>query len=261
VTPSARQRVALLSVTPVKGLHLNHPDQIELAESGVVGDRAFFLVDSDAEMISCTELGALMAHRADYDAETGVLSIHGPDGLLRSAVAADGEQLSTDFYGLRRVEGHVVPAWSDLFSAIAGRPVRLVHGVSGAYDVHGVSLLGSASTADLAARNDAEPVDRRRFRLTIEISGASPYDEDTWDGRDLRIGDAVVRVGGPIKRCAATTRNPDTGDVDLQTLRMIGTARGRQSTTDFGAGFYFGVYADVLTPGTVRVGDDVTLVG
>lgn len=254
-------RVAVLSVTPVKGMRLHHPDHVELDSGGIVGDRAFFLVDDAGEMISCTELGSLMAHRADYDPATGELAVHGPEGLLRSAVVEQGEPVATDFYGLREVAGHLLPDWTELVSGIAGRPVHLVQGASGAYDVHGVSLLGSASTADLAARNHADPVDARRFRLNIEVTGTSPHDEDGWDGHDLRVGDAVVRVGGPIKRCAATTRNPETGEVDLQTLRMIGTARGRQSTEDFGTGFYFGVYADVLSPGTVRVGDEVAVLG
>ena len=74
----------------------------------------------------------------------------------------------------------------------------------------------------------------------------------------LRLGDVVARVGGPVKRCAATTRHPDTGVINLQTLRMIGAYRGRQQSA-FGLGFNFGVYADVVTPGSIRVGDVITV--
>jgi len=95
--------------------------------------------------------------------------------------------------------------------------------------------------------------------MNVAIAGGDPLVEDSWDGRELMLGDAVVRVGGPVKRCAATTRNPDTGEIDLQTLKLIGATKGRQETPMFGAGFYFGVYADVLTPGRIHVGDDVTL--
>jgi len=254
-------RVAQLSTTPVKGLALSHPDSVDLTGDGVDGDREFFLVTDDGRLISCTDLGDLMRHRATYDAASRVLEVHGPDGLLRSAVAEQGAPLHTDFYGLRTVAAHVVPGWDDLFSQIGGRALRLVHGETGGYDVHGVSLLGSASTAALAASSSVHAVDSRRFRMNVEIAGAAAHDEDTWDGRELRLGGAVVRVGGPIKRCAATTRNPDTGVVDLQTLRLIRTARGRQETPEFGFGFYFGVYADVVTPGRVHVGDEVELVG
>jgi uncharacterized protein YcbX len=252
--------VSLLSVTPVKGLALQHPSHIDVTADGVVGDRALFLVDDKDVPISCTDLGGIMRLSADYDATTGLLSVHGPDGLMRSEVVEHGEPLTADFYGLRDVIGHIATGWGSLFTRVAGTPVRLVIADSGAFDVAGVTLLGAASTDQLAAHNDGEPVDARRFRMNVEISGSEPAAEDTWDGRTLQLGDVVVRVGGPVKRCAATTRHPDTGDIDLQTLKLIGSYKGRQETPQFGAGFYFGVYADVVTPGRIHVGDVVTLV-
>ena len=252
-------RVSLLSVTPVKGLGLHHPESVELTADGVGGDREFFLVDAAGEMASCTDIGALMAHRAELDAASGVLTVHGPDGALRSAPVELGDAIDTDFYGLRTVSGHHVAGWDDVFSDIAGQPLRLVRGDTGAFDVAGVTLVGKASTAALAVANGLKPVDGRRFRMNIEIAGSSVLDEDTWDGRELSIGDAVVRAGGPVKRCAATTRNPDTGEIDLQTLKLIGALKGREDHAPWGAGFFFGVYADVLVPGRVAVGDPVTL--
>lgn len=252
--------VSLLSVTPVKGLALHHPVEVRVEAGGIVGDRAFFLVEDDGGLISCTDLGDLMRHRAEYDAATHVLTVHGPAGMLRSAVVETGEALVTDFYELRDVPGRIALGWTELFSDIAGRSVRLVLGEAGAYDVAGVTLLGTASTDELASRSRAEPVDGRRFRMNIEISGSAPHEEDTWNGRELRIGEVVLRVGGPVKRCAATTRNPDSGEIDLQTLKLIGVARGRQETREWGKGFYFGVYAEALVPGRIRLGDEVALV-
>jgi uncharacterized protein YcbX len=252
-------QVSMLSMTPIKGLALHHPESVEVTSGGVVGDRAFFLVDASDELISCTELGGLMRHRAEYDAGSGVLQVYGADGLLRSEVVEPGEPLRTDFYGLRSVPGHVVGGWEELFSDIAGQPVRLVLGQSGAFDVKALTLLGTASTDQLAERSDADPVDSRRFRMNVEFAGAAPHDEDSWDGRELAVGSAVLRVGGPVRRCAATTRNPDSGIVDLQTLRLIRLSRGRQQTAEFGHGFYFGVYADVLVPGRITLGDEVTV--
>lgn len=260
MTHGSDMTVSLLSVTAVKGLALHHPDHIDITADGIVGDRALFLVDDKDEPISCTDLGGIMRLSADYDATTGVLSVHGPDGLMRSDVVEPGEPVTADFYGLRDVTGHIATGWGSLFTRVAGTPVRLVIADSGAFDVAGITLLGSASTDRLAAHNDDEPVDGRRFRMNVEISGSAPLAEDGWDGRTLQLGDVVVRVGGPVKRCAATTRHPDTGDIDLQTLKLIGAYKGRQETPEFGAGFYFGVYADVVTPGRIHVGDAVTLV-
>jgi uncharacterized protein len=63
----------------------------------------------------------------------------------------------------------------------------------------------------------------------------------------------VIRAGGPVDRCAMTTRDPDTGERDLDTLRLIKDYRGmsHRKTIDFG------VYATIEQPGTVRVGDTV----
>ena len=53
-------------------------------------------------------------------------------------------------------------------------------------------------------------------------------------------------------RCALTTRNPESGERDADTLRWIDETRGRVDGE-----VCFGVYADVVEPGDVRVGDTV----
>jgi hypothetical protein len=89
--------------------------------------------------------------------------------------------------------------------------------------------------------------------MLFTLSGCREHEEDEWDGRSLRIGEAVVRAGGPVDRCAMTTRDPDTGERDLDTLGLIKRYRGlsERRTIDFG------VYAEIERPGTVRVGDTV----
>ena len=96
-------------------------------------------------------------------------------------------------------------------------------------------------------------VDSRRFRMLIEFSTDEPHVEDTWAGSRLEVGDAVLRAGGPVMRCAATTRDPDSGEVNLQTLRLINSYRGRQES-ELGVGMNFGVYGAVVEPGRVSVG-------
>lgn len=66
----------------------------------------------------------------------------------------------------------------------------------------------------------------------------------------------MIRVSGPVPRCALTTRSPDTGERDLDTLRLIKGYRGVRN----GEAIDFGVYARVVRPGRVRVGDVVELV-
>jgi len=255
----AEMRVSTLTTTPIKGLSLHHPEHVDVTSQGVAGDRAFFLVDSDGGLVSITDHGDLARYRAEWDAGNETLHVLGPDGVVHEDAVTRGADVAIDFYGLRVVRGHVVAGFGEVFSEIVGLPVRLVVGDTGAYDVHGLSILGTASSRAIAERNDADPVDPRRWRMNIEITTDEPHVEDSWRGRQVRVGDVVVEMGGPIKRCAATTRNPDSGVVDLQTLRMIRAYRGRQETVEDGFGFYFGVYATPVTTGRVHVGDEVAL--
>ncbi len=82
--------------------------------------------------------------------------------------------------------------------------------------------------------------------------------EDRWQGQTIEVGEALLRVGGPVPRCAATTRHPDRGARDLATVRMIRSYRGVQAN-EFGRGVNFGVYAEVVGEGVVRVGDPLSV--
>jgi uncharacterized protein YcbX len=250
--------ITRLSTTPVKGLQLHHPESIVLTQHGAVGDRQFYLLDGRGKLQSCTRNPALYGLTATYDDRTRRLEVRRGDELLLDGVVEEGRAIDTDMFGLRTIAADVVadPRWSTFFSDLIGRDVRLVRARDSAYDARPVTLLGAGSVAELALRAGVAAVDSRRFRMLIEFSSTEPHLEDSWDGQLLEVGDAVLRGGGPVQRCAATTRDPDTGVVDLQTLRVIRDYRGRQDSL-FGLGSNFGVYADVVEPGTVSVGDAV----
>jgi MOSC domain-containing protein len=87
--------------------------------------------------------------------------------------------------------------------------------------------------------------------MLFELDGAGAHEEDTWT--TFRVGEARVRVAGPVPRCAVTTQDPDTGVRTLDTLRAITSYRGLRD----GGKIDFGVYLDVVEPGRVRLGDAV----
>lgn len=248
--------VTRLSTTAIKGLQMQHPDAIELTEHGAAGDRRFYLVDEAGGLASCTRTPELFGLVARWDAEARCLSVSRGDEMLVEGVIEPGSPAETDLYGLRTLGATAVadPRWDAFFSDLLGRRIRLLEAADSAYDVRPATLLGSASVAELARRSDLPAVDADRFRMLIEFSGGPPHVEDTWAGRLITIGDAALRAEGPVKRCAATTRNPADGAVDLQTLRLITGYRGRQESI-LGVGANFGIYAEVLDPGTVTVGD------
>ena len=77
--------------------------------------------------------------------------------------------------------------------------------------------------------------------------------EDAWIGASVRFGTrAVVKVIMADGRCAMTTHEPDTGERDFNTLKMIAAYRLGESND-----VNFGVYGGVEEPGEVAVGDPV----
>lgn len=254
-------RVTRLSTTPIKGLGLNHPDSIQVTESGAIGDRQFFLIDERNKMTSVASTGALFDWRSEFDPAADRLSLYSGNQLIHESTLTVGDPVQANFFDAFTVDARLVKGeWSAIFSEHVGMPLRFCKAdkPNGARDVDPMTLLGTASTEELARRSGLESVDADRFRMLIEFDGGRPHEEDEWNGRRLQIGEVVVTVAGPVQRCAGTTRNPVSGDIDLQTLKLIGDYRGRQESI-LGLGFNFGVYATAEAPGTIRVGDELTI--
>jgi MOSC domain-containing protein len=182
------------------------------------------------------------------------LALSFPDGTRVAGEVELGEELVTDFYGEDR-NGHVVVGpWAAAISEFVGREVRLVRAdePGGGVD-RGPGPVTMLSDASLDAL--APGLDGRRFRMLVGVAGCAPYEEDSWLGGLVRVGDAVVRLHEQVARCAITTQNPETGIVDFDTLRAIKERRGlRTGSTKH---LDLGVFGEVETPGRVRVGDPV----
>jgi MOSC domain-containing protein len=251
--------VARFNVTPVKSTALHHPERIRLDERGAAGDRRFFLVDASGRRFSGATKAPILPIRAAYDEAADRLELRLPNGVVVAGTTAepDGEALEVNFYG-RPVAAHVVDGdFSEALSTYAGHEVRLARPdhPGDAIDVRPVTLVSLESVAELARRGEHEgTLDPGRFRMTIEIEGVSaPHEEDTWAARRVRVGDAVIRVDEPVPRCVVTTLDPATGLRDFPTLKVIRDYRGINAEQQL----EFGVYANVVEPGVVSVGDPV----
>jgi uncharacterized protein YcbX len=253
-------RVTRISIAPVKGLALIHPDEVLVGERGVAENRRFYVIDEIGRRYGLTRDASLVQVRAAYDADTDWLQLRFPGGKVVEERVVRGERVEADFFG-RPVEGEVVQgAFGEALSSFAGRPLRLVwasrpgDGVD--RECGEVSLMSRGSLEELARRSRADGVDGRRFRMLFEVDGVEPHAEDAWIGVDLRVGEAVIRLRGRVARCAITTQNPDTGRVDFDTLREIKAYRC--GGVD-GGQIDFGVFGGVVAPGRVRIGDVVAL--
>jgi uncharacterized protein len=249
--------LARLSVTPVKALRLSHPGEAELTAGGIPTDRRFYLVDEADALFDASDHAALLRVVSDYDPAAERLRLAFPDGSVVDD-AADRllGTITTDFFG-RAVEGRFVDGgFADALSGYAGRPLRLArvtHDGDG-QDVHPLTLVSSESVRDLGRRGERIDLDPRRFRMTLEIEGCEPYEEDSWDGELVRVGEATIQVRGQVPRCVVTTLGPDSGDKDFGTLTHIARYRPRIGGR---GGLPFGMYAEVVQAGRVRIGDPV----
>ncbi len=249
--------VARLNVAPVKSLGLEHRDEILLERTGVAEDRRFYLVDATSRLVDRLLVGPLVTVSAWTDRDASRLRLTFPDGRVVEDDVRLGEPIQTPIYG-RTAIGHVVDGpWAAALEPIAGRPLRLVRtddpGGTRSHDA--ATLVGDGSLDRLAQHIGVPGVDARRFRMLVELSGAEPHEEDSWCGRRIALGEAILAVTGPVARCAITTQDPDTGRRDLDTLRTIIAYRGLRDGKDAD----FGVKAEVERPGRIRIGDEVQL--
>jgi uncharacterized protein YcbX len=248
-----------LSVTPVKATRLQSVQSISLGPDGAAGNRRFFLIDDQRRMINSKTLGALQTIVSAVNGDRLALTF--PDGRVVEGSVARGAVLETRFFS-RALQAQLVEGpFSEAISSFAGRSLRLVEadGDGAAVDrgtAGTVTLISRASLDRIAAEAGASNIDPRRFRMLIEIDGVAEHEEDAWVGRAVQIGQAVVAFGGHVGRCLITSRDPDTGQIDLPTLDLLADYRRDAVTTE---PLPFGIYGAVVEPGPVRVGDPVSL--
>jgi uncharacterized protein YcbX len=253
--------VASILVTPVKGMRVAERDEVKLDAGGAAGDRSFFLVGEDGAMVNITRIGPLAGIIPEHDLAAGRLTLRFPDGgSVTGPVEASAPKPCT-FYGLKVDARPVRGPFSEAISELCGTRLRLMlrpdnrpatdRGWDG-----GVTLLARASIGRLeraaAEAGETGPIDERRFRMTFNLEGIGAHAEDAWVGQAVRIGDAEVLVEGEVGRCAATTRDPETGIVDVKVLHHLASYRREQTSAE---ALPFGIYGRVTQPGTVRVGD------
>jgi uncharacterized protein YcbX len=249
-------RVVRISIAPVKSLALVHPDEVLLEPGGVTGNRRFWLRDERGALYAGKRDGRMMQIQPEWDESTRRLALTFPDGERVEGTVEVGESVDAQLYRQPRASRRVIGPWQAAISSFVGRELELLwaddNAVDRTPDGGTVSLVSRASLERLRAEiGENEEVDGRRFRMLFEIDGVEEHDEDGWIGRDVRIGEATLIFKGDIGRCVVTSRDPDTGEIDLPTLVTLASYRPEGVSEPLP----FGVYGAVAVPGRVRVGD------
>jgi hypothetical protein len=251
-------RIDSMYISPVKSLALQRIDGARLEKPGITGDRAFFMIDASGKLLTQREHFPLVQVRAEYDVGGERLKLSFPDGATVDGTPDPGDAVETPFFGGRPVKGTVVRGgYGEALSEFAGQAIRLVRpDVRGStFDGYPLSMCSLESLGALARAANETSVDGRRFRQNVYISGTTAHGEDAWIGGRVRVGSAVLAAKMADTRCVVTTRNPDTGEHDLNTLNIIASYRNETP-----GDVCFGVYCTVIEPGEARVGDEVIAV-
>lgn len=279
---------------PVKSMRGEKVELVDLTERGLVGDRAYALVDTaTGKVISgkTPRLGRkLLGCRAAFTEapregnEQPPVRITLPDGTSTRGDAADSAAALSELLGrpvkLERAapedftidqyhpdiedldpEGHrdtvTESKLGSAFFAEAGLPSAVPIGAF--FDLFPVSILTTSTLDRLNELCPASRFDERRFRMNIIVNtDETGFLENAWTGRELQIGESVrLRVAIPDPRCVMTTLAQDELPEDREVLRTL----AQQNRVEVAGGLYpcAGVYATVESAGTIRDSDVVSL--
>ena len=230
---------------PVKGMrHLSLPT-VELDELGPVGDRAWCLVDVVARRVLRTvQHPSLVGVVARVEGDVLTMTVPSGESVAAQPVPS-GEAVTCDYWGRSVRLALTDGPHAGLCSRFLGQDVRLAAAPrGGVVFASPVTLVGTASLRDLSTRV-GRLVEAARFRATLVVETDEPYVEDSWLGAEVAVGDARLRIGGPIPRCAVIDHHPETGVKDARLLKALVASRPSNAAGEP----MFGVYADVVRPG------------
>jgi len=258
--------VQQIGQTFVKATQLLHPTAVEVDSTGIRYDRDFALVEQDDRFVASDQHGSFFPLKFHFDPDANSMRLEMPDGsAINGPAVGSGRQWDVDHFGLRNISvAEVEGPWGDALSSFADRTIRLVRcrHIGAAVDVLPITLLSTGSMRRLE-REVGAPVDPARFRAGFVLENNIEHEEDQWDGRRLRIGEALLKVRTPVPRCGITGFNPITGARDQDVMRALIRYRDKTPLPDDLLPDFatpgFATFAEVLEAGRVKTGDPVEL--
>jgi uncharacterized protein YcbX len=265
---------------PVKSMMGEELNAAEVTELGLLGDRAYALVDgSDGKVASAKnpkkwprlfDFRAAFAGDPRVGAEMPPVRITMPDGTVITSEhgelnAALSRVLNREvtFNGARRERGESsVSAWTpqaeEYWPDMDGLDYRdtvtdfeLPEGTF--FDCAVVHLLTTSTLDRLRELYPQGRFEVRRFRPNViaqTVENLKEFVEDAWIDRTVAIGEEVqLRITGPCPRCVMTTLPQADLPKDPGILRAA--AQNNHANV--------GVYASIVRGGTIHRGDAIAL--
>jgi hypothetical protein len=243
---------------------------VRVGEHGIAGDRRYALIDVQTGKVASAKNPRLWPSLLSYGAR--YLETPGTNGIASPVeiIMPDGTMVAPDLAAAEAEIGAALGRAVRLAAAAPPKPALeeywpdmedLAHRDAVTdeamppgtfFDCATVHLLTVNTLAALAERYPEGNFDIGRFRpnVLLDANGGGEFAEDAWIGKSVRIGpDVVLQVTGGTGRCVMTTLANGALPADLGVLR---TAAKHHNA-------HVGVYAEVVSGGTVTIGDPLVI--
>lgn len=278
---------------PVKSVLGEQVDQVTVTGRGVLGDRAYAVVDATDGTVASgkhpRKWGALLQLSARFVEEPVAgepappVALRFPDGRVRRSDEPGTDEALTAHVGRPvRLTSEAPPGlrFEEQWPAIDGlAPQDFIDGTTHDregddpvsaidlamlapgtfFDLAPLHLLSRATLSRLGALAPGSSFDALRYRPNVVVAGTGDgFAEDDWVGREVALGTARASVSMLTMRCVMTTLPQGDLPEDRETLRTV-ARHHRREIPGLGTWACAGVYAGVVTEGVVRRGDPVAL--
>ncbi|KIL45800.1 MOSC domain-containing protein [Jeotgalibacillus soli] len=263
--------IASLWRYPVKSMMGEEMNSCEITEKGLLGDRAFGLIDPATGRLANAKnpkkWPRMFQYRAAFtkppqlECPTPPIRITLPDGTTVLSKDEDiNERLSDSFNRTVALsspsstgvefEGYIPEEMKELENSGSVFTRESPQGTF--YDIAMVHVITTSTIDALRKLIPESRIEPRRFRpnIIIDVPEGEGFIENEWIGKTLKIGEHVqLKVVQGTARCVMTTLAQGDLPRDQNILKSIVKNNAGQ----------FGVYAEVITDGKAFIGDRIEI--
>ena len=271
---------------PIKSMLGQRVARAAVTALGLPGDRRLALVDRESGKIASAKAPRLwrdlLQCAASLD-EEGERESEITAGAVRIALPGDKSLWSTDadvderlsaFIGRRVHLADTPPAEANLDRAkpeevlgqgveaeVAAVNMQIGGGSPGGtfVDFAPLHLITTSTLARIAELSPRGAVEQQRYRPNLVIrTSEHGFIENDWYGREVHIGaDLRIKVIAVTPRCAVPTLGHGALPRDVMALRTVAEHNRVAPLADVAPEPCAGVYAQVMSPGSIALGDKV----
>ncbi|HEY6297541.1 MAG TPA: MOSC N-terminal beta barrel domain-containing protein [Streptosporangiaceae bacterium] len=279
--------VSLLRRYPVKSMLGEDLDAGDVTFRGLDHDRRLAVVSRRTGKVASAKyprlwralltLSAAAGEPAGAAADDGGVRITLPDGGVVTSTDPDVDQVLSALLSEPVTLTSTPPPGASLDRAVpeavladgvtAEVPAEIIELGAGAppgtfVDFAPLHLLTTGTLDRIAGLSPRGVADPERYRPNIVIrTAASGFAENDWLDRYVAVGDdLILRVIARTPRCAVPTLAHGPLPRDADALRVLARHNRLAPVVDADPEPCAGVYAEVLNPGRIHVGDEVFLV-